>query len=94
MNLTLILFNPKTHHYHLSLSFPIVLSGKKRRIEGEKEGEEGREGGRKGGKKGVQKGFSHISHRKKFININLKFQNLISSLASDFILHIFSSACL
>lgn len=87
MNLTLFLFNPKTHHYHLSLSFPIVLSGKKRRI-GEKEGE------RKGGKKGVQKGFSHISHRKKFININLKFQNLISSLASDFILHIFSSACL
>lgn len=48
MNLTLILFNPKAHHYHLSLSFPIVLSGKKRRIEGEKEGE--RKGGKEVGK--------------------------------------------
>lgn len=56
MNLTLVLSNPKTLHYHLSLSFPIILSGrkeeKKGKRESEKEGERQREGeGRTEGKK-------------------------------------------
>lgn len=52
MTLTLVIFNPKTHSYHLSLCFPVVLSGRKEGRERRKE--RMREGKEEGGKKGKE----------------------------------------